>query len=130
MIGGRDQPVTIENVREYVRLCKRWILSDSVINQATCFRSGVNDFIPARFLSLLTPAELRYDICGNENVADWDETIIRGLFKLDGGKGSQEAMIAVAAIGGEGGASLSRRFSNDSPVSRYGECLALPNLHI
>ena len=115
-VGGKDLSVTVDNVVEYVRLCKRWILHDGILAQAKAFRSGVNDFFPARALSLLTPAELRKDICGNDSVEDWDEERIRGLFKLDGGKGAVEAMMTVAAIGGEGGVSLSRRFSNESPT--------------
>jgi len=35
---------------------------------------------------------------------------------LLGGKGAAEALIAVAAIGGEGGAALSRRFGPSSPT--------------
>ena len=112
-LSGRTQRVTIENVREYVRLCKRWILNDGVLAQAACFRAGIGDFFDAKSISLLTPSEFRVDCCGNDSVQDWDEATIRGLFKLEG---SQEAMLAVAAVGGDGGSSLSRRFSNESPT--------------
>lgn len=33
-LGGAEIPVTIENVEEYVGLCKRWILYEGVIAQA------------------------------------------------------------------------------------------------
>ncbi|GMH67366.1 hypothetical protein TrLO_g5893 [Triparma laevis f. longispina] len=115
-LGGAEIPVTIENVEEYVGLCKRWILHEGVIAQARYFRSGVGDFFNADMLSLLTPKEMREDICGFESVENWDEDDVRGLFKLDGGRGAVEAMVAVAAIGGEGGTSLSRRFSSESPT--------------
>lgn len=36
-----------------------------------------------------------------------------------GGKGTVEALVAVAAIGGEGGAALSRRFSSTSPTISF-----------
>jgi len=40
-------------------------------------------------------------------------------FLLVGGKGAAEALVAVAAIGGEGGAALSRRFSPSSPTISF-----------
>lgn len=36
-----------------------------------------------------------------------------------GGKGAHEALVAVAAIGGEGGAALSRRFGPSSPTINF-----------
>ena len=117
--GGKDIDVNIDNIDEYVKLCKRWILQDGVLAQARSFRSGVSDFFPADSLSLLTPSELRKDICGEDSVREWTEDTIRGLFKLDGGRGAVEAMVAVAAIGGEGGVSLSRRFSSESPTFNF-----------
>lgn len=38
---------------------------------------------------------------------------------LLGGKGATEALVAVAAIGGEGGAALSRRFGPSSPTISF-----------
>ena len=38
---------------------------------------------------------------------------------MSGGKGATEALVAVAAIGGEGGASLSRRFGPSSPTIAF-----------
>ena len=38
---------------------------------------------------------------------------------LTGGKGAAEALVAVAAIGGEGGAALSRRFCPSSPTITF-----------
>ena len=118
-VGGKNLEVTIDNVQEYVRLCKRWILHEGVVSQAQSFRAGINDFFPSASLCLLTPNELRKDICGEDDVKDWNEAKIRSIFKLDGGKGAVEAMVAVAAIGGEGGASLSRRFSSESPTFNF-----------
>lgn len=42
--------------------------------------------------------------------------LTRNSFFFLGGKGAAEALVAVAAIGGEGGAALSRRFSSSSPT--------------
>jgi HECT-domain (ubiquitin-transferase) len=41
------------------------------------------------------------------------------LLVLTGGKGAAEALVAVAAIGGEGGAALSRRFGPSSPTVAF-----------
>lgn len=115
--GGHKKEVNIYNIREWVRLSKRFILHDGVIQQALAFRAGVNDFFPAKYLSLFTPEELQRDVCGHgDSVDTWDEKAVRKLFKLDGGKGAAEALVAVAAIGGEGGAALSRRFAPGSPT--------------
>lgn len=115
--NGHEYPVTIENISEYVLLCKNFILRDGVLSQAIAFREGVNDFFSADALKLFTSEELQQDVCGcGDNVDLWDEDNIRALLKLDGGKGAAEALIAVAAIGGEGGAALSRRFGPSSPT--------------
>jgi hypothetical protein len=115
--NGHRKPVTIHNIREWVSLAKDFILHDGVIAQALAFRGGVDDFFSADNLRLFTPEELQRDVCGvGDNVDTWDELAIRKLFKLDGGKGAAEALVAVAAIGGEGGAALSRRFGPSSPT--------------
>jgi hypothetical protein len=117
---GASRPVTIHNVREWVVLAKQFVLHDGVIAQAEAFCRGVNDFFSADALLLLTPTELHQDVCGGgDNVDSWAEEDIRALLKLDGGKGAAEALVAVAAIGGEGGAALSRRFGPSSPTIGY-----------
>jgi len=88
--------------------------------QALAFRQGVEDFFSADYLDLFTAGELQHDVCGGgDNVDKWDEAAVRSLFKLDGGNGAVEALIVVTAMGGEGGAALSRRFGPSSPTVRY-----------
>jgi hypothetical protein len=117
---GASRSVTIDNIREWTALAKQFFLRDGVIAQAKSFRQGVNDFFCADALRLFTAEELQRDVCGGgDNVDNWDEKIIRSLFKLDGGKGAAEALVAVAAMGGEGGAALSRRFGPSSPTVGY-----------
>mmetsp|Transcript_36670 Transcript_36670/g.88593 ORF Transcript_36670/g.88593 Transcript_36670/m.88593 type:complete len:2896 (+) Transcript_36670:158-8845(+) len=115
---GHNRSVTIHNIREWVSLAKDFVLHDGVIGQSSAFRAGVEDFFPSKYLSLFTAEELQRDVCGvGDNVDRWDETAIKNLFKLDG-KGSAEAFIAVAAIGGNAEA-LSRRFGPSSPTIKY-----------
>ncbi|KAL3925346.1 MAG: hypothetical protein SGILL_000474 [Bacillariaceae sp.] len=115
---GHSRRVTIGNVREWVSLAKEFILCEGVIMQAAAFRSGVNDFFPSDYLRLFTSEELQRDVCGvGDNVDSWSESDIRKLFKLDG-KGSAEALVAVAAIGGNAEA-LSRRFGPSSPTIKF-----------
>ena len=117
---GHRKAVTIYNIREWVGLAKDFILYDGVIAQAVAFRRGVEDFFLADYLRLFTPEELQRDVCGvGDNVDNWTEADVRKLFKLDGGKGAAEALVAVAAIGGEGGAALSRRFGPSSPTINF-----------
>lgn len=117
---GHRKEVTIFNVREWVELAKQFILRDGVIEQAKAFRLGVNDFFPLEYLRLFSASELQRDVCGgSDKVEEWTEDEIRKLFKLDGAKGATEALVAVAAIGGEGGATLSRRFGASSPTIGY-----------
>ena len=118
--NGHEKQVTIHNVRDYIVLAKQFMLHDGVIGQAQAFRSGVDDFFSSEYLRLFTPEELQRDVCGSgDNVDNWEESDIRQLLKLDGGKGAAEALVAVAAIGGEGGAALSRRFGATSPTIGY-----------
>jgi len=118
--NGAQMSITVDNVREWVALAKQFVLHDGVIAQAEAFRRGVNDFFCADALLLLTPRELYEDVCGGgDNVDCWDDDAIRSLLKLDGGKGAAEALVAVAALGGDGGAALSRRFGPSSPTIGY-----------
>lgn len=117
---GHTREVTIFNVREWVRLAKQFVLHDGVMEQALSFRQGVGDLFPTDNLRLFTAPELQRDVCGgSDRVEEWTEEEIRKLFKLDGAKGATEALVAVAAMGGEGGATLSRRFGASSPTIGY-----------
>ncbi|KAG7373198.1 HECT-domain ubiquitin-transferase [Nitzschia inconspicua] len=116
--NGHLRQVTIHNVREWVALAKDFMLHDGVIGQAIAFRAGVDDFFSSEYLRLFTSEELQRDVCGvGDNVDDWKESDIRKLFKLDG-KGATEALVAVAAIGGNAEA-LSRRFGPSSPTIKF-----------
>jgi hypothetical protein len=113
--SGHLRQVTIHNVREWTMLAKRFILHDGVMEQACAFRQGIDDFFSSDYLRIFTAVELQRDVCGGGDKVDrWTEDDIRGLLKFDSGRGVTEALVAVAAMGGEGGASLNRRFGPSS----------------
>jgi hypothetical protein len=117
---GHLRQVNIHNVREWVHLAKNFILHDGVVEQALAFKRGVEDFFPSEYLSIFTASELQRYVCGGGDKVDrWTEDDIRSLLKFDGGRGVTEALVAVAAMGGEGGASLNRRFGSSSPTIGY-----------
>eukprot|EP00543_Licmophora_paradoxa_P006147 CAMPEP_0202444320 /NCGR_PEP_ID=MMETSP1360-20130828/3445_1 /ASSEMBLY_ACC=CAM_ASM_000848 /TAXON_ID=515479 /ORGANISM="Licmophora paradoxa, Strain CCMP2313" /LENGTH=1953 /DNA_ID=CAMNT_0049060293 /DNA_START=27 /DNA_END=5888 /DNA_ORIENTATION=- len=114
---GHLREVTIHNVREWAELAKEFFLHDGVIQQAIAFREGVNDFFSSDYLKMFIAEELQRDVCGGgDNVERWAEEDVKNLFSMSGAKGANEALVAVAAIGGEGGAALSRRFGSSSPT--------------
>ncbi|GKY93743.1 hypothetical protein MPSEU_000341400 [Mayamaea pseudoterrestris] len=116
-LNGHEKRVSVYNVREWVSLVKRFVLCDGIILQACAFREGIEDFFSTKYLRIFTPEELHRDVCGGgDGVEKWNESAVRKLFKLDGGKEAAEALVAVAAIGGEGGSSMSRRFGPTSPT--------------
>lgn len=116
--NGYDRRVTIRNIREWVTEAKYFMLHKGVIRQAAAFKAGIDDFFSSDFLRLFTSEELQCDVCGTgDNVNNWDEVAIRKLFKLDS-KGSTEALVAVAAIGGNAEA-LSRRFDPTSSTVKF-----------
>jgi len=117
--NGCDRSITIHNIREWVNLAKHFMLHEGVLEQATAFKAGVDDFFPSDYLRLFTSEELQRDVCGmGDDVDNWDEEAIRKLFKLDGSKGAAEAFVAVAAIGGNAEA-LGRRFDPASTTIKY-----------
>lgn len=117
-INGCDRRITIHNIREWTTHAKYFMLHEGVIGQAAAFKAGVDDFFPSDYLRLFTSEELQRDGCGmGDDVDNWDEDAIKKLLKLDI-KGATEALVAVAAIGGNAGA-LGRRFDPASTTIKY-----------
>jgi hypothetical protein len=116
--NGCDRSVTIHNIREWVSRAKYFILHEGVLGQAAAFRAGIDEFFSSDYLRLFTSEELQRDVCGmGDNVDNWDEDAIKKLLKLDG-KGATEALVAVAAIGGNAEA-LGRRFDPSSSTIKF-----------
>ena len=116
--NGYDRSVTIHNIREWVTRTKYFMLHEGVIGQAAAFKAGIDEFFSSDFLGLFTSEELQRDVCGmGDDVDKWDEEAIRKLLKMDG-KGTTEALVAVATIGGNAEA-LGRRFDPSSITIKY-----------
>ena len=116
--NGCDRNVNIHNVREWVKRAKYFMLYEGVIGQAAAFKAGIDEFFSSDYLRLFTSEELQRDVCGmGDNVDDWDEDAVKKLLKLDG-KGAREALVAVAAIGGNAEA-LGRRFDPSSSTIKF-----------
>jgi len=116
--NGCDRNVTIHNIREWVTRAKYFLLYEGVIGQAASFKAGINDFFSSDYLRLFTSEELQRDVCGmGDNVDNWDENAIKKILKLDS-KVATEALVAVAAIGGNAEA-LGRRFDPSSSTIKF-----------
>jgi hypothetical protein len=116
--NGCDRSVTIYNIREWVARAKHFILHEGVVGQAAAFKAGIDEFFSSGNLRLFTSEELQRDVCGmGDDVDNWDEDAIKKLLKLDG-KGATEALVAVAAIGGNAEA-LGRRFDPSSSTIKF-----------
>jgi len=70
--GGEERDVRAENVEEFMSLLSEWLLDRSVRVQVEAFREGLSEVIPWRRLRMFSPQEVRYLLCGDEEVT-WDE---------------------------------------------------------
>jgi len=66
--GGKDQPVTLENRREFVRLYCDWLLTVSVECQFEPFRKGVRRVCDSPLFNALDSAELEMIVCGEQDL--------------------------------------------------------------
>lgn len=69
--GGKDIPVTIHNLEEYLKLVCHWTLIEGVRRQMEAFREGFESVFPLTHLQIFYPEELEYLFCGNGH-SQWD----------------------------------------------------------
>ncbi|KAK4005152.1 hypothetical protein OUZ56_006875 [Daphnia magna] len=62
--GGKDQPVTINNLEQYLKLLSHWILVEGVSRQMESLREGFESVFPLHHLSLFYPEEMDLLLCG------------------------------------------------------------------
>jgi E3 ubiquitin-protein ligase TRIP12 len=65
--GGKDIPVTLHNLEEYLRLVVHWTLVEGVYRQVEALREGFESVFPLSYLSLFYPEELEQLFCGSHN---------------------------------------------------------------
>ncbi|XP_016329913.1 E3 ubiquitin-protein ligase TRIP12 isoform X3 [Sinocyclocheilus anshuiensis] len=69
--GGKDVPVTIHNLEEYLRLVVYWTLNEGVSRQFESFREGFESVFPLHHLQYFYPEELDQLLCGSKSES-WD----------------------------------------------------------
>uniref|UniRef100_A0A2K5S3E0 E3 ubiquitin-protein ligase n=1 Tax=Cebus imitator TaxID=2715852 RepID=A0A2K5S3E0_CEBIM len=84
MNGGKDIPVTIHNLEEYLRLVIFWALNEGVSRQFDSFRDGFESVFPLSHLQYFYPEELDQLLCGSK--ADtWDAKTLMECCRPDHG---------------------------------------------
>ncbi|XP_044144997.1 E3 ubiquitin-protein ligase TRIP12 isoform X6 [Bufo gargarizans] len=82
--GGKDVPVTIHNLDEYVGLVIYWALNEGVSRQFDSFRDGFESVFPLNHLQYFYPEELDQLLCGSK--ADpWDVKTLMECCRPDHG---------------------------------------------
>ncbi|XP_078184910.1 E3 ubiquitin-protein ligase TRIP12 isoform X36 [Callithrix jacchus] len=82
--GGKDIPVTIHNLEEYLRLVIFWALNEGVSRQFDSFRDGFESVFPLSHLQYFYPEELDQLLCGSK--ADtWDAKTLMECCRPDHG---------------------------------------------
>ncbi|XP_037076185.1 LOW QUALITY PROTEIN: E3 ubiquitin-protein ligase TRIP12-like [Pollicipes pollicipes] len=82
--GGRDEPVTIHNLDQYLKLLTHWLLFESVYRQMEAFREGFESVFPLENLGMFFPEEIDCLFCGSQE-SPWDERSLSEAFKPDHG---------------------------------------------
>nr|XP_018917455.1 PREDICTED: E3 ubiquitin-protein ligase TRIP12 isoform X1 [Bemisia tabaci]XP_018917456.1 PREDICTED: E3 ubiquitin-protein ligase TRIP12 isoform X1 [Bemisia tabaci] len=70
--GGRDIPVTIHNVEQYIKLVTHWYLNEGISRQMESFREGFDCVFPLANLAMFYPEELDAVFCGSNSHINWD----------------------------------------------------------
>ncbi|XP_077344670.1 E3 ubiquitin-protein ligase TRIP12 isoform X3 [Lithobates pipiens] len=82
--GGKDIPVTIHNLDEYVRLVIYWALNEGVSRQFDSFRDGFESVFPLNHLQYFYPEELDQLLCGSKS-DPWDVKTLMECCRPDHG---------------------------------------------
>ncbi|NXB51637.1 TRIPC ligase, partial [Leucopsar rothschildi] len=82
--GGKDTPVTIYNLEEYLRLVIFWALNEGVARQFDSFRDGFESVFPLSHLQYFYPEELEQLLCGSKTDT-WDAKTLMECCRPDHG---------------------------------------------
>eukprot|EP00794_Sanderia_malayensis_P011042 gene11042-12207_t len=69
--NGKDIPVTIDNLEEYIRLVVHWSLVDGVVRQMNAFKEGFETVFPLSSIQMFYASEIDLLLCGSRN-EKWD----------------------------------------------------------
>uniref|UniRef100_A0A8C7T5M2 E3 ubiquitin-protein ligase n=1 Tax=Oncorhynchus mykiss TaxID=8022 RepID=A0A8C7T5M2_ONCMY len=82
--GGKDVPVTIYNLEEYLRLVVYWTMNEGVSRQFESFREGFESVFPLHHLQYFYPEELDQLLCGSKSET-WDVKTLMECCRPDHG---------------------------------------------
>ncbi|XP_051580922.1 E3 ubiquitin-protein ligase TRIP12-like isoform X4 [Myxocyprinus asiaticus] len=82
--GGKDVPVTIHNLEDYLRLVVYWTLNEGVSRQFESFREGFESVFPLHHLQYFYPEELDQLLCGSKSES-WDVKTLMECCRPDHG---------------------------------------------
>ncbi|XP_061575158.1 E3 ubiquitin-protein ligase TRIP12 isoform X1 [Cololabis saira] len=82
--GGKDVPVSIYNLEEYLRLVVYWTLNEGVSRQFESFREGFESVFPLHHLQYFYPEELDQLLCGSKSET-WDVKTLMECCRPDHG---------------------------------------------
>ncbi|XP_055903063.1 E3 ubiquitin-protein ligase TRIP12 isoform X3 [Eupeodes corollae] len=83
--GGRDIPVTIHNLHQYISLVSHWFLFEGVQKQFDAFREGFDMVFPSHRLKIFYPEELENVFCGSGKAKLWDVKMLQECCRTDHG---------------------------------------------
>ncbi|KAL8586262.1 hypothetical protein ACOMHN_003777 [Nucella lapillus] len=82
--GGKDVPVTLHNLQEYLQLVIHWTLVEGVSRQFEAFREGFESIFPLSSLQCFYPEELEQLFCGSQ-WGPWDVKMLMENCRPDHG---------------------------------------------
>jgi len=85
--GGKDIPLTIHNLEEYIKLVTHWYLYEGCSRQLEAFREGFESVFSVSQLTLFYPEELELVFCGASqgNYIPWDAKVLMECCRPDHG---------------------------------------------
>ncbi|XP_046804941.1 E3 ubiquitin-protein ligase TRIP12 isoform X4 [Lucilia cuprina] len=85
--GGRDTPVTVHNLHQYISLVTYWFLVEGVQKQFEALKEGFDSVFPTHRLRMFYPEELENVFCGSVNgtYQRWDVKMLQDSCRTDHG---------------------------------------------
>ncbi|XP_028896731.2 E3 ubiquitin-protein ligase TRIP12 isoform X3 [Zeugodacus cucurbitae] len=85
--GGRDTPVTIHNLHQYISLVTYWFLVEGVQKQFEALREGFDSVFSTQRLRMFYPEELESVFCGSgaTNYQRWEVKMLQDCCRTDHG---------------------------------------------